>query len=107
MRLIVVADADEVDVTLAVDLATGQEEHIHAALTGAVEQFHAARGEEIVLAALKKRDIRQAVAARAGKQCPGGRDGRRIADGDMPHITDQAGDGGDEEFFYLSRHGRA
>jgi len=34
-----VADADEVDVALAVDLSAREEEHVDAALAGAIEQL--------------------------------------------------------------------
>ena len=81
---------DEIDVALAVDFAAGQEEHVDAALAGAVEQFAPAIGEEIVLAALQQRDIGHAAAARSGQQRRRGRDRRGVADGDMADVADQA-----------------
>ena len=64
-RLVVVADADEVDVAFAVDLAAGEEEHVDAALAGAVEQLAPAVGEEGVPPAAEQRHVGPAVAARA------------------------------------------
>jgi len=58
----VIADADQIDIALAVDLAAGQKEHIDPALPGAVEQFASAVGEEGVLPAAEERDVRPAVA---------------------------------------------
>src|SRR5664279_2030096 len=58
LRMIVVAGRYQIDVALAVDLPAGEEEHIDAALPGAVEQFARAVGEEIMLAALQQRHVR-------------------------------------------------
>jgi hypothetical protein len=52
--MIVVADADEIDVARAVDLAAGKKEHVDAALAGAVEQLAPAVGEEHVFAAAEQ-----------------------------------------------------
>jgi hypothetical protein len=87
-----IADAHEVDIALAVDLATGQEEHVDAALPGAVEQLAPAIGEEVVLAALQQRDVGHAATALAREQRGDGGDRRGIADGDMADVADQAGD---------------
>jgi hypothetical protein len=64
-RLRVVADADEVDIALAVDLSAREEERVDAALPGAVEQLAPAVGEEALPAAAQQRDLRPAVAALA------------------------------------------
>src|SRR5262252_5671110 len=55
-RVRIVADADEVDVALAVDLSAREEEHVDAALPGAVEQLAPAIGEEALPAAAQQRD---------------------------------------------------
>jgi len=39
LRMIVIADADQVDIAFTVDLAAGQKKHIDAALPGAVKQL--------------------------------------------------------------------
>src|SRR5262249_8851879 len=62
-RVRVVADADEVDVALAVDLSAREEEHVDATLAGAVEQLAPAVGEEALPAAAQQRDLRPAGAA--------------------------------------------
>src|SRR5215472_9053728 len=67
-RVRVVADADEVDVALAVDLSAREEEHVDAALPGTVEQLAPAVGEEALPAAAQQRDLRPAVAALARQQ---------------------------------------
>src|SRR6516164_2646475 len=64
-RVLVVADADEVDVALAVNLSAREKEHVDAALAGAVEQLAPAVGEKALPAAAQQRDLRLAVAARA------------------------------------------
>src|ERR1700730_9019278 len=64
-RVRVVADADEVDVALAVDLSAREEEHVDAALAGAIEQLASAVGEEALPATAQQRDLRPAVAALA------------------------------------------
>ena len=77
--MLVVADADEVDVALAVDLAAGQKEHVDAALAGAVEQLARAVGEEGVRAALQQRDVGAPGRARApaARRLPGSATRRR------------------------------
>src|SRR5438128_1566838 len=62
-RVRVVADADEVDVALAVDLSAREEEHVDAALAGAVEQLAPAVGEEALPATAHPRASRPAAAA--------------------------------------------
>src|SRR5215470_14993064 len=59
---IVIADADQIDIAFAVDLAAGEKEHVDAPLAGAVEQFARAVGEEGVRAAAEQRNVRLAVA---------------------------------------------
>src|SRR5215213_10227543 len=68
VRLFVVADADEVDVALAVDLAAGEEEHVDTALSGAVEQLAPAIGKEHVVAAAEQRHVRPPATALAQRQ---------------------------------------
>src|SRR5205823_1800052 len=50
-RARVVADADEIDVALAVDLSAREKKHVDTALAGAVEEFASAIGEEVLLPA--------------------------------------------------------
>src|SRR6516162_1260306 len=57
LRFFVFADADEIDIAFAVDLAAGEEEHVDAALTGAVEQFARAIGEESMRPAAEQRNV--------------------------------------------------
>ena len=90
-RVLVVADADEVDVALTVDLSAREEEHVDAALAGAVEQLAPAIGEEALPAAAQQRDLRPAVAALARQQRRRGRDGRGRADRHVTGIADQSG----------------
>jgi hypothetical protein len=61
----IAADADEVDVGLAVDLAAAQEESIDPPLRSAVEQLDAAVGERVVPLAAEDRDTQPAARARA------------------------------------------
>ncbi len=86
LGVVVIADADEIDVAFAVDLSAGQKEHIDAALAGAVEQFARAVGEKGVSAAAEQRDVRPSMTAFAGEQRRGRRNGRGGADRDMAHI---------------------
>src|SRR5262249_25505509 len=90
-RVRVVADADEVDVALAVDLSAREEEQVEATLAGAVEQLAPAVGEEALPAAAQQRDLRPAVAALARQQRGRGRNGRGRADRHVTGIADQAG----------------
>src|SRR5690606_9569624 len=57
LRLRVVADRDEVDVRLAVDLPAREEEDVDPALAGAVEELAPAVGEEIVRGARQERGV--------------------------------------------------
>ncbi len=98
LRLVVVADADQIDVALAVDLAAGEKEHVDAALAGAVEQFARAVGEEGVGAAAEQRDVRLAATALARQQRRRCRDRRRGADRDVAHVADQPADHVGEQF---------
>jgi hypothetical protein len=88
--LLVGADADEIDVTLAVDLPPGEEERVDTALAGAIEQFAPAVGEPVPL---QQRDVGAAAAVPLARQerrrC---RDRRGVADRDVPHVADQPGD---------------
>ena len=85
-----IADADQVDVAFAVDLAAGEEEHVDAALAGAVEQLAPAVGEEGVLRAAEQRHVGLGPSPRSrGEQRRGRRDRRGIADRDVPHVADQ------------------
>ena len=95
----VLADLDQIDVALAVDLSAGEEEHVDAALAGAVEQFARAVGPESVLAAAQQRHVRPPVSAFARQQRGGRRDRRGIADRDMAHVADQPRDHVGEQFF--------
>ena len=97
--MLVVADADQIDVAFAVDLAAGEEEHIDAALPGAVEQLASAVGEEHVPPAAEQRDVGLAAAALAQRERRERRDRRGIADRDMPHVADQPHDRVGEQFF--------
>ena len=97
LRVLVVADADEVDVALAVDLPAREEEHVDAALAGAVEQLAPAVGEEVLPAAAEQRHVRPAVAALARQHRRRRRNRRRRADGGVAGIADQAGDGVGEQ----------
>src|SRR5262245_27831380 len=85
------AYANDVDVARAVDLSAREEEHVDAALTGAVEQLAPAVGEEALPAAAQQRDLRLAVAARARQQRGRGRNGRGRADRRVAGAADQAG----------------
>src|ERR1041385_1903418 len=95
------ADADEIDVAFAVDLAARQEEHVDAALAGAVEQFAAAVGEEGVFGAAEQRDVGpveiELAAAGAGEQRRCRRNRRGVADRDVLHDADQVGAHGGEQ----------
>ena len=95
----VVADADQIDVAFAVDLAAREEEHIDTALAGAVEQLAPAVGEEHVAAAAEQRHVGLSAAALAQRQRGQRRDRRGIADRHMPHFADQPHDCVSEEFF--------
>ena len=99
----VVADADEVDVALAVDLSAREEEHVDAALAGAVEQLAPAIGEEALPAAAQQRDLRLAVAACARQQRRRGRNGRGRADRRVTGIADQAGNDVGKQLFVTER----
>jgi putative tricarboxylic transport membrane protein len=103
-RLIVVADADQIDVALSVDLAAGKKEHIDATLTGAIEQFAPAIGEEHVAAAAEQRHVRLAAAALACEQRRGCGDRRGIADRHVAHVADQPDDHVGEKFFGAEVH---
>ena len=92
LRMLVVADGDEVDVALAVDLAAGEEEHIDAALAGAVEQLAGAVGEEGVGAAAQQRDVGPPATALARQQRRSCRDGRGDAN---RHVADVANEPAD------------
>src|ERR1700728_2565985 len=96
--MVVVADADQIDVAFAVDLATGEKELVDAALAGAVEQFARAVGEKSMGAAAEQRDVRLAAAALARQQSRRCRYRRRGADGDVAHIADQPADHVGEQF---------
>src|SRR5262245_20302520 len=85
------AYANDVDVARAVDLSAREEEHVDAALAGAVEQLTPAIGEEALPAAAQQRDLRPAVAALARQQRRCGRDGRGRADRHVTGIADQSG----------------
>src|SRR3974390_1364677 len=79
----VVTGRHKVDVSLAVDLSAGEEEHVDPTLPGAVEQFARAVGEEVVLAALQERDVGTPVAIALPREQRGSRRDRRgIADRD-------------------------
>src|SRR5258707_9081117 len=99
LRLVVVADADQVYTAAAIELAARQEDHVDAALPGAIEQLAAAVGEEVVLAALQQRHIRPAAAARAAQERGGRRNRRRIADRDVARVADQPADHVGEQLF--------
>src|SRR5262245_59885079 len=45
LRVLIIADANQVDIRLPVDLRAGEEEDVETSLAGAVEQFAAAIGE--------------------------------------------------------------
>src|SRR5204863_5426420 len=64
LGLVVIADADEIDVARAIDLPAREEKHVDAALAGAVEQFAPTVGEDIVPPAAKQRDARPPAATR-------------------------------------------
>src|SRR5450432_3062593 len=49
LRVLILADAHEIDVSFAVDFAAGKEEHVDAALSGAVEQLAPTVGKEIMV----------------------------------------------------------
>src|SRR5262249_20645314 len=83
LRMVMLADADQVDVALAVDLAARKEEHVDAPLAGAVEQLAPAVGEEVVLAALQQRYVRPSIAARAAEQGGSRRNRRGVAHRDV------------------------
>src|SRR5215471_21740980 len=74
LRGAVIADAHKVDVGLAVDLAAGEKKHVNPTLTGAIEQFAPALGEEIMVAAFEDRHVRPAAAACPREQCSRRRD---------------------------------
>src|SRR5262245_27008205 len=57
LRVRVVADADEVDVGLAVDLRARKEERVDPPLAGAVEELPPAVGEEALPPAAEQRDL--------------------------------------------------
>src|SRR5215472_14030903 len=57
LRFFVIADANQIDIAVAVDLAAGEKEHVDAALAGAVKQFARAVGEESVRAAAEQRHV--------------------------------------------------
>src|SRR6266404_971973 len=97
-RLFIVADAHEVDVAGAIDLAAGQKEYVDAALARTVEQFAPAVGEEVVFAALEQRHIGRAAASRPREQCGHGGNRRGITDRDVTHAADHARDHLGEEF---------
>src|SRR5262249_25323457 len=90
-RVRVVADAEEGDVALAVDLRAPGEEHDDATLGRAAEQLAPAVGEEALPAAAQQRDLRPAVAALARQQRGRGRNGRGRTDRHVTGIADQAG----------------
>src|SRR5579871_7041953 len=79
-RLVIVPDADKVDVAVAVDLAAGKKEHVDPALARAVEQLASAIGEEVVLAALQQRHIGHAAASCPRQQRGHGGNRRSVAD---------------------------
>ena len=91
-RMLVIAGAHKIDVTLTIDLPAREEKYVNAALAGTVEQLARTIGEKIVLAALQQRYIRPSFAAFACQQCRGRRDGRSIADGDVVYVADQTRD---------------
>src|SRR4029077_2121351 len=93
-----VADIDEIDIALAVDLATGQKEYVDAALAGAIKQFARAVGKERVRAAAKKRHERFATAAFACQERGSCGNRRSRANGDMTRVTDQPADDVGEQF---------
>src|SRR6266436_1021885 len=97
-RLFIVADAHEVDVAGAIDLAPGQKEYVDATLARTVEQLAPAVGEEVVLAALKQRHIGHSAATRPRQQRRHGGNRRGIADRDVTHVADHARDHVGEEF---------
>src|SRR6185437_7889201 len=68
LRMVVLADAHQVDVAFAVDLAARQEEHVDAPLARTIEQLAPTVGEEVVLPALQQRHIGPPAAARATQQ---------------------------------------
>src|SRR6266446_3259034 len=104
-RLFIVADAHEVDVAGAIDLAAGQKEYVDAALARTVEQLAPAIGEEVVLAALEQRHIGHSATARLRKQCRHGGNRRGIADCDVTHVADHARDHVGEEFLVADGRG--
>src|ERR1700674_185740 len=97
--MLIVADADEVDVPLPVDLSAGEKEHVDAALAGAIEQFASAVGEEGVRPAAEQRYVRPSMAERARQERRRRRDRRGIADRHMPGVADQPGDDGGQKLF--------
>src|SRR5271169_9369 len=99
LRMIVIADADEVDIAFAVDLTTRKEKDIDASLPRTVEQFARAVSEEGVIAAAKERHVRLAAAALASEERRGRRDRRSGADRDVTHVADQPADHVGEQFF--------
>ena len=96
--MLVVADADEIDVALAVDLAAGQKEHVDAALPGAVEQFARAVGEEGVRRGCRAARRKACRRPLAREQRRGRRNRRSGADRDMTHVADQPADDVGEQF---------
>src|SRR5258708_5182319 len=104
-RLFIVADAHEVDVAGAIDLATGQKEYVDAALARTVEQLAPAVGEEVVLAALEQRHIGHAATSRPRQQCGHGGNRRGIADRDVTRVADYARDYVGKEFLVADGSG--
>src|SRR5262249_26855666 len=99
----IVADADQVDVGLAVDLPTREEEHVDAALAGAVEQLAPAVGEKALRAAAEQRDVRPSVATLARQHRRRRWNRRGDADRGMTRIADQAGDGVSQQLLVAIR----
>ena len=103
----VVAGADKVDVGLSVDLRAAQEEHVDAALAGAVEHFAPAVGERVVGAAVDHGDQQPAMGEFTHQQGGGARNRRRGAHRHVPGAVQHAGDHADQELVRRSGHDAA
>src|SRR5262245_2911271 len=67
-RARIVADADEIDVGLAVDLPAAEEEGVDATLCRTVEELAPAVGEEVVVLAAQQRYAQPSARARPRQQ---------------------------------------
>ena len=79
----VAADADEVDVGLAVDLPAAQEEGVDPPLRGAIEQLDATVRERVVPLAAQDRDAQAPARTLARQESRGARNRRGGADRNM------------------------